>query len=155
MKNRGFEIVRKDELDKYNVCLSDVLLPSRSTKYAAGYDFYSPVELSIKPNETVLVPTCVKAYMKEFEFLGIYIRSSFAIKYNLSLKNQVGIIDKDYYSNISNDGHILISIKNNSNEDFVIKKGDKVAQGIFQQYLLVDDDSCTTSRTGGIGSTGK
>jgi len=68
--------------------------------------------------------------------------------------NQVGIIDSDYYSNISNDGHIWISLQNEGTKTYEIKKGDKICQGIFNKYLLTDNDNNYNNiRTGGIGST--
>ena len=89
------------------------------------------------------------------EYLGIHIRSSLAIKYGIVLVNQEGIIDADYYNNSDNEGHIMIAIKNTSDTPHIFEKGDKVAQGIFQKYLVADDDNSDTVRKGGIGSSGK
>jgi len=50
---------------------------------------------------------------------------------------------------------ITISLDNTSDTDYVINKGDRIAQGLFQKYLLADDDNVTKKRVGGIGSTGK
>ena len=75
------------------------------------------------------------------------------IKKGLNLSNQVGIIDSDYYGNIDNDGHIMIAIKNTTDNDVVLKKGDRVSQGIIMKYLVTSDDIANEKREGGFGST--
>ena len=132
-----------------------VNLPKRKTKQSAGYDIESAIDAVITPGETKLIPTGIKAYMKPYEWLGIYIRSSLAIKYGLILANGVGVIVSDYYNNSDNEGHIMIAITNISGKTYNVKKGDRIAQGIFHQYYRVDSDKTDGSRIGGIGSTGK
>lgn len=143
---RGFEKVSGYEY---------VNLPQRKTKQSAGYDIESAVNVVINPGETKLIPTGIKVYMDENEWLGIYIRSSLAIKYGLILANSVAVIDSDYYNNPENEGHIMLPIRNVSGMPYTVKKGDRIAQGIFHRYYKVDNDSADGDRTGGIGSTGK
>ena len=69
--------------------------------------------------------------------------------------HSAGIIDADYYGNVDNDGHIMIQCINIKDEDVLIKKGDAIAQAMFQKYLVADDDNATGSRVGGFGSTDK
>ena len=71
------------------------------------------------------------------------------------LSNSVGVIDKDYYGNADNDGHIMFAFYNVKDEDTVIKKGDAIGQAIFQKYLITDDDKAEGERKGGFGSTNK
>ena len=142
---RGFEKVSGYEY---------VNLPQRKTKQSAGYDIESAVDDVITPGETKLIPTGLKAYMCENEWLGI-IRSSIAVKYGIILENSVAVIDSDYYNNPDNEGHIMIALMNTSEMPYTVKKGDRIAQGIFHQYYKVDNDSADDDRTGGIGSTGK
>lgn len=143
---RGFEKVSGYEY---------VNFPKRKTKQSAGYDIESAVNVVITPGETKLIPTGLKAYMCENEWLGIYIRSSIAVKYGIILANSVAVIDSDYYNNPDNEGHIMIALMNTSEMPYTVKKGDRIAQGIFHQYYKVDNDSADDDRTGGIGSTGK
>lgn len=143
---RGFEKVSGYEY---------VNLPKRKTKQSAGYDIESAVNVVINPGETKLIPTGIKAYMDENEWMGIYIRSSIAVKYGIILANSVAVIDSDYYNNPDNEGHLMLPIRNVSGMPYTVKKGDRIAQGIFHQYYKVDGDSADGSRTGGIGSTGK
>ncbi len=134
---------------------NDIKLPERSTKFSAGYDFKSLEDFDIEPNQVHIFKTGVKAKMDEDDVLLIFIRSSLAIKKGLQLANNVAVIDADYFSNPDNDGHIMIAIKNTSNEIVSIKKGDKIAQGMFTKYEITIDDRSSNERTGGTGSTGR
>ena len=62
----------------------------------------------------------------------------------------------DYYNNSDNEGHIFIKFYNPTDKNYPINVGDKIAQGIFTKYLIVDDEEeISTERAGGLGSTGK
>lgn len=102
-----------------------------------------------------LVPTGIKSYMQEGEFLSLVNRSSNPIKNRLMLSNGFAIIDKDYYNNPDNDGHIMFQFINFGVCDYFIHKGDRIGQGIFLPFLLSDDDKAMGERTGGFGSTDK
>ena len=151
-KLRGFEIAKGWE-DK------NINLPKRSTKYAAGYDVEAAEDTIIpafKPGvKPTLIPTGLKAYMQDDEMLCLYNRSSNPKKKGLVLANSVGIVDKDYYGNADNDGHIMYAMWNFKNEDVKIEKGERIGQAIFQKYLIADNDSADSVRTGGFGSTDK
>lgn len=148
--NRGFKIAKGWE-DK------DINLPVRKTKWAAGYDFEAAEDTLIpsfkKGMNPVLIPTGIKAYMQDDEVLYLYNRSSNPKKKGLVLANSVGVIDKDYYENPDNDGHIMFAFYNYKEEDILIKKGEAIGQGVFSKYLLIDDDNVTSERLGGFGST--
>ncbi len=133
-----------------------IALPKRATKGSAGYDFFTPVEIHLKPGETMKIPTGIRCQMNERWVLMIYPRSGLGFKYRMQLNNTVGIIDSDYYGS-DNEGHIYIKITNDSNEDKVleVKQGQGFAQGIFMQYGIVEDDDVETVRNGGFGSTTK
>ncbi len=150
----SFEQFKKDindDLELYN----SYSLPKRGTKYAAGYDIFSLEDFTLKPGEVKKIATGIKADMMDDEVLYILVRSSMGFKYNVRLCNQVGVVDKDYYNNEGNEGHIFIKIKNEGEKDFVVSKGDAIGQGIFMKYLLTDDDITENIRIGGIGSTNK
>lgn len=137
----------KKQYETYNI-------PKRATKYSAGYDFELLESFTLKPNETKLIPTGIKANMQENEVLMIFIRSSLGFKYNIKLCNQVGIIDKDYYNNKENEGHIFLKIQNQGTKEKSFKKGETIAQGIFINYLTIENESkIKQTRQGGIGST--
>ena len=88
-------------------------LPKRATKGSAGYDFYAPRAITLKPGETAKIPTGIRAKMEENWVLQCYPRSGLGFKFRLQLNNTVGIIDSDYY-NSDNEGHIFIKVTNDS-----------------------------------------
>ena len=157
---RKFEFISKKQFDtdfkNADAVYEDLILPKRNTKYAAGYDFYLPYDISLKPGEIIKIPTGVKVIMNEDEFLGIYVRSSFGFKYNIRMCNQVGIIDYDYYNNIDNEGHMFVKLQNHGDNIVNLKKHDRYVQGIFQKYYVVDNEELIEKeRIGGLGSTNK
>ncbi|MFR7592089.1 MAG: dUTP diphosphatase [Longibaculum sp.] len=131
-------------------------LPKRATKGSAGYDFYTPIDVYLKPGETLKIPTGIRCEMNESWVLMIYPRSGLGFKYRLQLNNTVGVIDSDYFYS-DNEGHIFIKMTNDSNEGKIVdvKAGQGIAQGIFMQYGIVEDDDVSEVRNGGFGSTTK
>lgn len=105
---------------------------------------------ALKPT---LVPTGVKANMNQNEALMLYNRSSNPLKKFLLLANGVGVIDQDYFENPDNDGHIMFQFVNFGLFPVTIKKGERIGQGVFQEFLKTDDDIAGGERTGGHGST--
>ena len=150
MRIRGFEKVAK-------YADVDFPMPERKTELSAGYDFCLPEEVTLEPGKLQLVPTGVKAYMQPGEWLGMHIRSSMAVKKRLMLVNNVGIIDADYYNNPDNEGHIMLALLNMGENPVKLPKGERVAQGIFYNYLTADGDEKVSKavRGGGFGSTSK
>ena len=130
------------------------ILPKRSTKQSAGYDFYIPYDLVIKSKETHLIYTCIKACIQSDYVLSIYPRSSLGFKYKLQLDNTVGIIDADYQY-AENEGHIMIKLTNYSNDDLILNKGDRFVQGVFTKVYYVEEEDIINTRVGGLGSTDK
>ena len=154
---RCFEEVRKEFKKFPNV---ETKLPERATTQSAGYDFYSKEDFVVAPGGFHMTWTDVKAKMFFDNVLEIYTRSGNGIKRGIILKNNVGIIDSDYYSNVDNDGNIGIGLLNTGNEPFEVHIGDRIAQGIFTRYLIVSDDKFKNkksigSRDGGFGSSGR
>jgi dUTP pyrophosphatase len=149
---RGFEVVSY-------ATNKDIIMPRRNTKYSAGYDIYNNTgsDIHILPkNVSEAIPTYLKSYMLSDEVLKIYIRSSLGFKLGVNIRNNVAIIDKDYYNNSDNEGHIFIKFVNHSDKLVILPKNTAIAQGIFQKYLITDDDETSSSgneRVGGVGST--
>ena len=152
-KIRGFE--KAKGFENY-----DLTMPIRKTKYSAGYDICAAEDCVIPPfsfgSKPTLVKTGLKAYMQNDEYLMLCNRSSNPFKKGLVMANSIGIIDSDYYGNDKNEGEIFVQLINYGLEDYTIKKGDRIAQGIFTPYATVDrEDKNLSSRTGGFGSSGK
>lgn len=179
MKIRGFEVVSKYKGQNID-------LPKRQTVASAGYDLESAVDITIpsiwtlnfvkilkkirkglniieedrekveKDIKPVLVPTGIKAYMPENEVLILANRSSNTFKRNTALPNGIGVIDADYYNNPANEGEIMVQLINYGIRPLHIKKGERIAQGIFIKYLKTDsDEPIDRQRMSGFGSTGK
>ena len=135
----SFEQFKKDVADNKEL-YETYNLPKRETKYAAGYDFYALFDFTLKPGEIKKIPTGVKVDMEGDEVLLLVDRSSQGFKYNVRFCNQVGVIDKDYYNNPNNEGHMWIRIQNEGDKDYVVKLGDGICQGMFMKYLTVDNE---------------
>ena len=130
------------------------ILPKRQTKNSAGYDFYALEDIYIPPSYTTkTIRTGIKVHLPKDEHLELHIRSSYGIKKDLALCNCVGIIDADYYNNPDNEGEIMAKLRNFSNTDCLIRKGERFMQGIFVKHYLVDNDDADGERKGGVGST--
>lgn len=108
-------------------------------------------ECGVRPT---LVPTGVKAIMPSDYYMSLDNRSSVPLNSLLIVANGRGIIDADYqYS--KNDGHIHVMLLNLSPFPIQIKKGDRIAQGIFQKYETLTEDLVNdVDRTNGFGHTG-
>ena len=128
------------------------LLPRRSTKYSAGYDFKSPVDFVVPAHSESNVIDCeVSIQLDSDKVLMLYTRSGNGIKHGITLKNNTGIIDADYFPNT-----IKTVLVNNSDKDFIVHKGDRIMQGLIMQYFVTDDEEIVDKeRTSGFGSTGK
>ncbi len=158
----SFEQFQKDWTDTFGRCeqqeirriYQEIRLPGRATSGSAGYDFYAPVALTLRPGETVKIPTGIRVEMQEDWVLKCYPRSGLGFKYRLQLNNTVGIIDSDYFYS-DNEGHIFSKITNDTKEGKVIEiaAGTGFMQGIFVEYGVTVDDCAEGIRNGGFGST--
>ncbi len=134
----------------------NILIPTRKTRGSAGYDLQLAEDLVLEPGELGYAKTGLKVKMNQDEVLLIYARSSLFknTKKGLLLPNSVGVIDSDYYNSDETEGQIFVQLYNISKEVVTVKKGERIAQGIFQKVLFATDEEEPTSvRTGGFGST--
>ena len=131
-----------------------IRLPKRATAGSAGYDFFAPAEFTLKPGETVKIPTGIRVEMQPEWVLKCYPRSGLGFKYRLQLNNTVGIIDSDYFYS-DNEGHMFMKLTNDSKEGKTLElgQGEGMVQGIFMQYGITEDDDADGVRNGGFGST--
>lgn len=140
--------------EAYIALYDQLKLPKRATSGSAGYDFYIPCPIKLMPNETITIPTGIRARIDDGWFLMCCPRSGLGFKYRLRLDNTVGIIDSDYFG-ADNEGHIQIRITNESNSGKILelKASDAFAQGIFMPFGITVDDAAEDKRSGGFGST--
>ena len=151
-KTRGFKIVSDSFRKHKNV---EIKLPIRATKTSAGYDFHSPISITIQPKSKEVIWSDIKSYMQEGEVLILDVRSSIGIKKGLMLANTIGIVDHDYFSNLDNDGNIGICLYNMTDKPVYIEQFERIAQGIFIPFLASDNGNTDEERVGGIGSSGR
>lgn len=176
MANSGMEDDTIEEI------YSNIIIPKRGTVGSAGYDFYCPFKIEVKPEQKYIVPTGIKCDMSNINFgkgeheiegsaehglritenfdyipqacaLLMYPRSSLGFKFGMKMMNTVPVIDADYYDNQDNEGHIFVAFK--ADRNFTIMPGDKFCQGILTTVGIFNDEEIpTATRMGGIGSTG-
>tara|TARA_B100001939_G_scaffold339273_1_gene345861 strand:+ start:1095 stop:1532 length:438 start_codon:yes stop_codon:yes gene_type:complete len=133
-----------------------VELPSYKTSGASGMDLMAYIEkpINLKPGKACLVPTGLSvAFPEEYE-IQIRPRSGLAAKNNISILNTPGTIDSDYR------GEIKIILFNHSNENFIIKNNDRVAQMVLTPIMKMELEETnelpeSIRGKGGFGSTGK
>jgi dUTP pyrophosphatase len=132
----------------------DIVIPQRQTLDSAGYDLSAYERVVIEPKTIQLVPTGLKVQLEKDEVLLVYPRSSLGIKKGLMMSNSVGVIDKDYYNNDNNEGHIMVPLYNFKDEPVVVEKFERIAQGLFQTFLKTSNDQpVSQTRQGGFGSS--
>lgn len=127
-------------------------LPRRATAGSAGYDFFAPMNIRLKPGKSVTIPTGICCEMNPDCTLFILPRSGLGFKYQLAISNTLGLIDSDYFYS-DNEGHIMIKLVNRGDKEINIPAGKGFAQGVFMQYGITVDDDCDGVRNGGFGST--
>jgi len=172
---KDYKAIYGDEIEeKYIKPMYDNLkLPKRATSGSCGYDFFSPFDWELdnrsevivgdktcgyepRPTE-IMIPTGIRAIMDENVCLVLVPRSGLGSKHYLRLSGTLGVIDSDYYKS-DNEGHIFIKVRieNHNLDVFRVVAGERFAQGIFLNYLRVDNDRpIRSTRNGGFGSTDK
>lgn len=145
------------KFEKVNRITDDIKLPERSTLNSAGYDFFALEDTVFPAKKLTRIMTGVKCDLMPDMVLILANRSSNPSKKGLILANGIGIIDADYYGNPNNDGEIGFEFYNILDEDVVIKKGEKLGQGMITNFIKTENDYISNpykTRVGGFGSTG-
>ncbi len=131
-------------------------IPEYSTLFSAGMDLRAHLEgeIVIKPLERKLIPTGLFIELPIGFEAQIRPRSGLAIKHGITVLNSPGTIDADYR------GQICVILINLSQEEFVIKNGERICQMIIAKHETIEWDEVeileeTTRGAGGFGHTGK
>ena len=133
---------------------ADLALPSYATAGAAGMDLRSAQSLTIKPHARALVSTGLAIALPHGFEAQVRPRSGLAVKHGVTVLNAPGTIDCDYR------GEIKVPLINHGEEDFVITRGDRIAQMVIapapqmqlEEVSALDE---TLRGAGGFGSSGK
>ncbi len=133
---------------------ADLALPSYATMGAAGMDLRSAESLTIKPRARALVATGIAIALPDGLEAQVRPRSGLAVKHGVTVLNAPGTIDCDYR------GEIKVPLINHGDEDFVIARGDRIAQMVIAPVLQVTLEEVsllndTPRGRGGFGSSGK
>lgn len=133
----------------------DLPLPRYMTSGAAGMDLYAniPNKAILKKGDIQVIPSGICIEIPQGYEAQIRPRSGLAAKYGIGLVNSPGTIDSDYR------GEIRIIMINHGPEDFIIGRGDRIAQMVINKVEIVkvklqQSLSNTTRQAGGLGHTG-
>jgi dUTP pyrophosphatase len=131
-------------------------LPNYETELSAGLDLRANINEDIQLNslERVLIPTGLYIALPTGAEAQIRPRSGLAYKHGLTVLNSPGTIDADYR------GEVKVLLVNLSNEPFIIKNGERIAQMVVAkhervEWSLVEELDETVRGAGGFGHTGK
>lgn len=128
-------------------------------KYAkpgdAGADIYSAIDITIEPGKRALVPTGIAIALSDGYAAFVHPRSGLAVKYGVGLVNAPGTIDAGYRGEIS-----VIVINHDQSGSFEIKRGDRIAQLVFQrveraEFVAVEELPGSNRSGSGFGSSGR
>ncbi len=146
----------KIKVKRLNPGFEDIELPEYSTHGSAGMDVRAAVEeqMILKAGEVTLIPTNLVVEIPEGFEIQVRPRSGLAAKHGIGILNSPGTIDSDYR------GEIKIIMMNFSKDEFVINRGDRIAQlvlsKVYRANLEENSDLLKTKRgEGGFGHTGK
>jgi len=133
---------------------SDAIIPSYQTSGSAGFDLHAIEDCVVKCNHRALIGTGIALGIEDGYEVQIRGRSGLAIKHGIGVLNGPGTIDSDYT------GEIKVILINHGDEDFIIKKGDRVAQAVVKEVIQatfeeVSELKKTARGESGFGSTGK
>lgn len=130
-------------------------LPDLETSGSSGLDLYADIKDSISLNslDRVLIPTGLYIAIPKGHEGQIRARSGLALKHGISLANGIGTIDSDYRGEI---GIILVNL---SKEEYIINRGDRIAQLVIIKHEIIELEEVekldkTERNTGGFGHTG-
>lgn len=133
----------------------DFPLPHYQSELSSGLDLCADVneDVIVRPLERVLVPTGFAIELPAGFEAQVRPRSGLALKHGISLVNTPGTIDADYR------GEIKVIVINFGDGDFVIKRGDRIAQLVISpvahaEIVEVEELQDTKRGPGGFGSTG-
>ena len=132
----------------------DAIIPAYQTELAAGFDLHSVEDYVLKRGKRKLIKTGLAFEIEPGYEVQIRPRSGLAYKHGITVLNTPGTIDADYR------GEIMVLLINLGEEDFEIKKGERIAQAVIApviqaEFVEVDELSETKRGKGGFGSTGK
>src|SRR5688500_856189 len=129
-------------------------LPRYESDQAAAFDLAASEDTTIEPGQVALVPTGLVIEVPAGMFLGIFARSSTPLKRGLMVANGVGVVDPDYCGPAD---EVKVAIMNFTDAAVTVRRGDRLAQGIFltaPRVMWDEADQLRDQSRGGFGATG-
>jgi dUTP pyrophosphatase len=132
-----------------------IALPQYQTSGSAGFDLAASADVTIAAGTIALVPTGLVIQVPAGHFLGIFARSSTPLKKGLMVANGVGVIDEDYCGAAD---EVKIQVLNFTATSVEVKRGDRIAQGLFLPVTRAswqeETGDLREGSRGGFGATG-
>jgi dUTP pyrophosphatase len=129
-------------------------LPKYESSGACCFDLLAREQRVIPSHSLGLIPTNIIVQVPEGYMFIVLPRSSTAKKKGLIIPHGLGIIDQDYHGP---DDEVIFQVYNVTEEDVVVEKGERLAQGCFipvAKVSLIEEEIENKKSRGGIGSTG-
>ena len=134
----------------------NAVIPKIATVGSAAADLYACIEesVTVSAGGNAVIPTGIAIAVPEGYGAFIFARSGLGIKYGITPRNCVGVIDSDYR------GEVCVGLQNLSDKDYSVQPNDRIAQMAIMpvmpaEYVLCEELSDTERGKGGFGSTGK
>lgn len=136
---------------------NSITFPEYATEGSAGLDLPACLEqpIIIPPGARIKIPTGIAIELPHRHVAGlVFPRSGLATNHGISLANAVGLIDSDYK------GEIIVAVVNQSEREYIIKPGERIAQLVFipvfhVSFEIVEELGKSSRGKGGFGSTGR
>jgi len=131
-----------------------VPLPTYAKPGDAGADLATRIDFTLQPGERALIPTGISIALPDGFVALVHPRSGLAIKHGISMVNTPGTVDAAYRGELQ-----VILINHDRETPIAFKKGDRIAQIVFQkveraEFIEVSELPGTDRGTGGFGSSG-
>ena len=133
----------------------NAVLPAYKSTGAAAMDlsFAGEEPMTIAAGERKLVPTGIAISVPENTVAVVSARSGLSYREGITAANGIGVIDSDY-AWAENEGHIIVSLRNPSDHEVIIHRGERFCQGVLVPFGTAEEEEVSTERKGGFGSTG-
>jgi len=146
-----YQIIDYFNYFKVKLLINGAICPTKADSGCAGYDLYSVVDTVIEPNSRKLISTGISVEIPKHYYLRVAPRSGMSVR---GIDVGAGVIDSSYR------GEVKALIINNTDEQYSVKQGDRIAQLIMERcsntkIMVIDELSATHRNTSGFGSTGQ
>lgn len=127
-------------------------VPMKAHATDAAFDIRADESMTVHPHQSAVIHTGLATEIPEGYWMAIFARSGLACKQGIRLCNSVGVVDASFRD------EIIVALRNDSDYEFYVNPGDRIAQGMILPVLDTELVRAETlggdDRGGGLGSTG-